>query len=259
MTPPGSPEHGQAAYRRRFEWGPTGARAIVVDAGPGDVAVVVDVLSFTTTLSVAIEKGVAVYPYAWDRAEAPAYAAERDAVLAVGRRAGLASGAVSLSPASFDDVSGMERVVLPSPNGSAISFALRDAGVTVVGACLRNARAVGEWLRHREGRVMVVAAGERWPDGSLRPAAEDLWGAGSVLAPLGADDASPEACVAAAAYEAVRGDLGSALVACASGRELVTAGFARDVEIAAAAGSSSVVPVLRGEVFRDEAGQSPIS
>ena len=61
-------EHGQTAYRRRFDWGPTGAGAIVADAGPGDVAVVVDVLSFTTTLSVAIEQGITVYPYAWARA-----------------------------------------------------------------------------------------------------------------------------------------------------------------------------------------------
>ena len=57
-------------------------------------------------------------------ADAPAYAAQRDAVLARGRREGQASGAISLSPASFDDVEGVDRVVLPSPNGSTIAFAL---------------------------------------------------------------------------------------------------------------------------------------
>ena len=76
-------EHGQAAYRRRFEWGPTGAQAVVGDARPGDVAVVVDVLSFTTTLSVAVEHGIEVYPYPWASEAAPAYAEERGAVLAV--------------------------------------------------------------------------------------------------------------------------------------------------------------------------------
>ena len=59
------PAHGQAAYSRRLEWGLTGALAVVADARPGDVAVVVDVLSFTTTLSVAVEQGLAVHPYPW--------------------------------------------------------------------------------------------------------------------------------------------------------------------------------------------------
>lgn len=119
----GHPEHGQAAYRVRFDWGLTGAQALVADTQPGDVAVVVDVLSFTTTLSVALDRGITVYPYPWVTADAPAYAAQREAVLARGRRAGLSEGgAVSLSPASFDGVSGIDRVVLPSPNGSAISL-----------------------------------------------------------------------------------------------------------------------------------------
>jgi 2-phosphosulfolactate phosphatase len=251
----GHPEHGQAAYRLRFDWGLTGAQALVADARPGDVAVVVDVLSFTTTLSVAVDRGIAVYPYPWASVEAPAYAAERDAVLALGRRAGLAEGAVSLSPASLDGVSGIDRVVLPSPNGSTISFALHDAGMTVVGACLRNAVAVGRWLAGRSGGVAVVAAGERWHDGSLRPAAEDLWGAGAVLQALGLAGASPEARLAAAAYVAVRDDLGQSLSDCASGRELIAGGFGHDVQIAAAADASDVVPVLRDEAFVDEAGQ----
>ncbi|MBO0847116.1 MAG: 2-phosphosulfolactate phosphatase [Nocardioides sp.] len=245
------PEHGQASYSRRLDWGLTGARALVADARPGDVAVVVDVLSFTTTLSVAVERGIEVLPYPWAVARAPSYAAERGAVLARGRREGLAEGAVSLSPASFDDVSGVERVVLPSPNGSAIAFGLAEAGVAVVGAGLRNAAAVGRWLGRVEGRVSVVAAGERWPDGSLRPAVEDLWGAGAVLGASGLGGASPEAHSAVAAYDAVRADLASALATCASGRELIVAGFARDVEIAASADVAAVVPMLRGESFVD--------
>jgi 2-phosphosulfolactate phosphatase len=250
-----SPEHGQASYARRLDWGPTGAAALVAHAHPGDLAVVVDVLSFTTTLCVAVERGVAVHPFPWAAADAASYAAERGAVLAAGRREGLASGAVSLSPISFDGVSGIERVVLPSPNGSAISLGLADAGVTVVGACLRNASAVGHWLQGQAGRVSVVAAGERWPDGSLRPAVEDLWGAGAVLAALGPDGASPEAEAAVATFEAVRHRLPEALPACASGRELVAGGFAADVAMAAAHDVSRVVPVLVGDAFVDAAGQ----
>lgn len=253
--------HGQAAYRVRFDWGLSGAEALVADAEPGDVAVVVDVLSFTTTLTVAVDRGIAVDPFPWAAEQAPAYAAQRGAVLARGRREGLATGSVSLSPSSFESAAGVERVVLPSPNGSTISHALAEAGVRVVGACLRNAGSVGRWLHEVEGRISVIAAGERWPDGSLRPAVEDLWGAGAVLSalagPRGLRPVSPEARSAAAAYDAVHGELGPALAASAGGRELIAVGFARDVEIAAEADASSVVPILRGESF--VAAEAPLA
>lgn len=243
-------EHAQADYRLRFDWGPAGARALTGTARAGDVAVVVDVLSFTTTTVIAVEGGTAVYPYPWAAADAPAYAEDRGAVLAAGRRAA-GPGAVSLSPASFEGVSGIDRVVLPSPNGSAISLALADSGVIVVAACLRNAAAVGRWLRSASGCVSLVAAGERWPDGQLRPALEDLWGAGAVLTALDLGSASPEAAAAAAAYDAIRGRLPAALPETASGRELLAAGFGRDVELAAESDVSPVVPVLRGDAFLD--------
>ena len=193
-----------------------------------------------------------VHPYPWQAEGATAYAAERGATLAAGRREGLATGAVSLSPASFVGVTGVERVVLPSPNGSAIAFALAEAGVTVVGACLRNATAVASRLRAGQGaRVSVVAAGERWPDGQLRPAVEDLWGAGAVLAALGSSGLSPEAAMAVAAFRAVADRLDAELPSCASGRELVEDGFGGDVDLAAAYDVSRVVPVLTGDAFAD--------
>jgi 2-phosphosulfolactate phosphatase len=235
----------------RFEWGPTGAAAV---AAP--VTVVVDVLSFTTTLTVAIERGMSVFPYVWKDSRAQGYAAERDAVLAVGRLEGRGGvGAVSLSPAAMAAVEGVERVVLPSPNGSSICFGLADSWCTVVGACLRNRAAVARWLAPRLAagdRVAVVAAGERWPDGSLRPAVEDLWGAGAVLAALDllvAPAASPEARHAALAFEAVRRHLDDELPACVSGLELVGAGFRDDVRMAAELDASDAVPVLVGGAF----------
>ena len=246
------PAQAQTAYTRRLEWGLGGALALVGDARPADVAVVVDVLSFTTTLTVALEQGVVVHPYPWRAEDAAAYAGERGAALAVGRREGLETGSVSLSPVSFLGVSGIDRVVLPSPNGSAICFALADAGVTVVGAALRNAAAVSRWLRERQAStVAVVAAGERWPDGQLRPAVEDLWGAGAVLAALGEAGASPEARMAVAAFGAVEDRLGDELASCASGRELVEDGFGADVDMAAAYDVSQVVPLLYGDAFVD--------
>ncbi|MDW4906865.1 2-phosphosulfolactate phosphatase [Streptomyces sp. ADMS] len=94
----------------------------------------------------------------------------------------------SLSPAALRRAPFAARLVLLSPNGSAISAAAGDT-TRVVAACLRNATTVGAWLAERgygtaERPVCVIAAGERRPDGSLRPALEDLLGAGAVVASL---------------------------------------------------------------------------
>ncbi|WP_232677094.1 2-phosphosulfolactate phosphatase [Nocardioides sp. R-C-SC26] len=255
--------HRQSGYDVALEWGPTGADAITGgDASRSDVvAVVVDVLSFTTTATVALGRGIEVVPCRWRDERAEETAERFDAVLAVGRFEQRRSGiGVSLSPAAMASVDGVDRVVLPSPNGSTICARLAESGVEVVLASLLNAPAVGAYLAGRMtsgARVRVVPAGERWPDGGLRPAVEDLWGAGAVIEalvtalPETAGSLSPEADLARTAFGAVRPDLSAALLSCASGRELVDNGFAEDVDVAAGWGSSNVVPTLRDGVFVD--------
>lgn len=211
----------------------------------------VDVLSFSTTLSVAVERGIEVYPFGWKDARATSYAESREAVLAVGRsEAG--PDDVSLSPSSVLTADDVRRLVLPSPNGSTICFGLAATGARVYAACLRNRSEVAARLSLLDGPVTVVAAGERWPDGSLRPAVEDLWGAGAVIEALvrfGARGLSPEARMAEAAFRSVQPRLAEELLACASGRELAAGGFEHDVETASELDVSDVVPVLRGESF----------
>ncbi|UGT61164.1 2-phosphosulfolactate phosphatase [Nocardia asteroides] len=242
-----NPEHRQGEYRVRFDWGPVGAEAV-----RAEVTVVVDVLSFTTTLSVAADLGIEVFPYRWGHDGVAEYAAARGAVGAVGRRVA-GPGQVSLSPGTIRRAAPFERLVLPSPNGSTIAHRLAAAGSLCAGASLRNAAAVAEWIGGRS--VAVVAAGERWPDGSLRPAVEDLWGAGAVLANLrGREGFSPEARMAVQAWLAVEGEVGSALRECGSGRELIAGGYPEDVAIAGEVGVSGVVPVLAGERFRPGGG-----
>jgi len=242
----------QAPHGVRFDWGLTGARAI---ADGADVAVVVDVFSFSTSLSVAADLGVVVLPYPWEAEDAPTYAAQNRAVLAVGRSAA-GPGQVSISPASVRAADPIERLVLPSPNGSAISVELASIVTTVVGASLRNARAVADWIAREHdaetASIAVVAAGERWPDGSLRPAIEDLWGAGAVLAALEDHDwpgLSPEAAMAADAYRLIAGREEAHLMVCASGHELVEAGYAEDVAVAAEVGAGTTVPLLSDRGF----------
>lgn len=252
--------HRQRSYGVRVDWGLAGAEAVVEAA---DVAVVVDVLSFTTTLSVAVDLGCAVLPYRWADSTASGYAREHGAVLAVGRSSA-GPGDVSLSPASLRSGPAPARLVLPSPNGSTIASTLGLATGTCLGASLRNAAAVGSWIaaRYDPGTavVAVVAAGEQWPGGSLRPAVEDLWGAGAVvdrLARHGWRRSSPEAAAARAAWLAVEGDVLPALLGCASGQELVAKGWRGDVEIAAEVSGSRSVPLLQGPAFRDAPSRRP--
>jgi 2-phosphosulfolactate phosphatase len=226
---------GQQAATVRCEWGPAGA-AHLLAAGDVAVLVVVDVLSFTTAVSVAVERGTAVHPCAWRDPRAAELARSVGAELAVGRRAVTPEHPWSLSPAALRAAPAVARLVLPSPNGSAIAAAASGTGADVVAACLRNARAVGEAVAHRlaaGGACAVVPAGERWPDGSLRPALEDLLGAGAVIGALAAAGLplSAEAAAARAVYAATP-SVAEAVRACASGVELSAAGFAADVEIA---------------------------
>jgi 2-phosphosulfolactate phosphatase len=92
---------------------------------------------------------------------------------------------------------------------------------------------------------------------SLRPAVEDLWGAGAVIDALvasGGGPLSPEAEVARAAYRSVgrspAAAMPAALAACASGRELIADGYGEEIAVAAQFDVSRKVPVLTGESFR---------
>ena len=140
------------------------------------------------------------------------------------------------------------RETLASPNGATVSLDLADAGAVVLAGCLRNASAVAAAARDLGGPVGVVAAGERRLDGSLRPAVEDLVGAGAILHALGGRP-SPEARAAIAAFLDAAPDLASVLAACISGRELAARGLAGDLRMAAGLDVSQAVPRLSGGVF----------
>jgi 2-phosphosulfolactate phosphatase len=166
----------QSPHGVRLDWGIAGAAAL---ASSSPCLVIVDVLSFTTSVTVAVEAGTRVFPCAWGDQIAAGFAQRHQARLAAGRQTSSADSPWSLSPASLRRAPFTARLVLPSPNGSAISAMASDSGATVIAACLRNVNAVGRWLaEHGFGTprqpVTVIAAGERWPDGNLRPALEDL-------------------------------------------------------------------------------------
>jgi 2-phosphosulfolactate phosphatase len=172
---------------------------------------------------------------------------QRGALLAGSRR----EVGPSLSPASLLLLEAGTRLVLPSPNGSTCCALAAAGGATVAVGSLRDRRAVAAWLQRVRGNgpVGVIAAGERWPSGALRPALEDLLGSGSILSLLEPDGQSPEARVAVAAFAGVAADLGGLIRESGSGRELLERGFEADVRLAVELDTTGRVPVLRDGVF----------
>ena len=252
-----SAAHRQLPYTVRLEWGLDGARTVTSGA---DVAVVVDVLSFSTCVSVALDRGAVVFPFPWKDTSAEDFAAHHGAQLA-GPRNG---GGLSLSPASLRAAGSLERVVLPSPNGSALCHELAGEVPLVAAVSLRNAAATADWVMANFGEgavIAVIAAGEHWPDGTLRPAVEDQIGAGAFVAGLvaagrggyeaedGRHGYSPEAVAAMAVFEAAEPRLREMLHGCSSGRELAGAGYAGDVDIAAELDDSGAVALLVDGAF----------
>jgi 2-phosphosulfolactate phosphatase len=203
------PFFDQAPATCRCEWGVVGHDSLA----PADVVIVVDVLSFSTCVDVAVGRGVAILPYAWKDASAEAFAVAHRAELARSRGA----GRYSLSPLSFQDAPAGMRCVLPSPNGATLSLHAAATGATVLTGCLRNARAVAQAARALGATFNVCPAGERWSDGSLRFAAEDWLAAGAILRHL-PGTYSPEARAAIASFDRSEGSILETLVPSGSSR-----------------------------------------
>ena len=242
------PAH-QIEYELLCEWGWRGAAQL---AQASDVVIIVDVLSFSTAVDIAVSNGAMVFPYGAPDNSLADYALLRGAQVAQAIRS---HSGYSLSPASLTGIEAGYRLVLSSPNGGALS---RETGLLsyqdssqpaiILTACLRNATAVARAANDSGATIAVIPAGERWPDGSLRPSLEDWLGAGAVLSALRGRP-SPEARVAVSAFRELRNDLGPALRGCYSGQELLERGFARDLELAAELDVSLTVPCLCDGAF----------
>ncbi len=226
----------QREFAVRCEWGAAGLADLLPH---GDAVVIVDVLSFTTCVDIATSNGATVYPYRWRDESATTFSRSLDATLANFTRA--APTGYSLSPASLTSIPAGTRLVLPSPNGATLSLA--TSGLPTFAGCLRNAGAVAIAAQRSGPRISVIPAGERWHDGSLRPALEDLLGAGAIIHHL-AGARSPEAALAEHAFLRFRDTLMDALRQCGSGKELIGRGFSGDVELAGALNASDGAPVL---------------
>jgi 2-phosphosulfolactate phosphatase len=231
----------QSEFELRCEWGKQGVAKL---APLSDVVVIVDVLSFSTCVEIATNNGAIVFPYQWKDESAADYALSVNAQLASSKRT--CNDGYSLSPASVMNIPTGTRLVLPSPNGSTLT--LGTGQTPTLAGCLRNCEAIAHFAQTYGSRISVIPAGEKWEDGSLRPALEDLIGAGAILSYL-EGRLSPEAEIAIAAFHGVKDNLAIALRKCSSGKELIARGFATDIELAAAINISSCVPLFTHSAY----------
>jgi 2-phosphosulfolactate phosphatase len=226
----------QADFDIRFDWAINGVMAL---ANHAHVAVIVDVLSFSTCVDIACARDAHVLPYRYTDASAKEFASTHNAVLAAKR----SETGFSLSPTSLINIAQGTKLVLPSPNGA--TLALACTAPVVLAGCLRNASAVSAYAQSRGGSIAVIAAAEQWPDGASRFAFE---GAGSVIHAL-TGSKSPAARAAEAAFLATKDVMASLLLECASGKELVERGFRKDVVLASDHNVSTCVPLLKNGAF----------
>ncbi|GAA4373660.1 2-phosphosulfolactate phosphatase [Agromyces bauzanensis] len=199
---------GQAKYQVRFDRGAAGAERVVPGA---HVAVLVDALSFTTTVVVAAEHGFATPVDGADTAAPGASAAVR---------AALAAG---------DD-----------PLVLAASLRNRTAVAERILA-LQEER--GERML-----VAIVAAGG--PDRPAIEDQLTAGAVVDALVGLGIDHTSPEAAVASAAFEGLRRAFVHLIGASGSGVELTARGRRDELRLATRLDVTRVVPELHDGVFR---------
>lgn len=235
----------QDRFDIRLEWGMAAIDYVAKDA---DCIVIVDVMSFSTCVSLAVDNGARVYPYPYKDSSASEYANRIGAIMAGPDRLSSAGG-FSLSPASIRNIQRGEKLLLPSPNGSALSFRARDTGVTVFSGCFRNLTLTANACRGFQ-RIVFIPCGERWPDGSLRPAIEDYAAAGSIIAAIGRERCSPEALAAVAVWQRDQQQNILSLDECASALELQQRGFNEDVDLCLDVHSANLACQLCGDFYR---------
>lgn len=241
----------QTPFEIKLEWGQRGARAA---SERGDIVIIVDVLSFSSTVVTAVAYGAELYPYPPPINEkAKAFAETIGASIVWGRAESIQYGGHSLSPLSFTAADKGQKFVMCSLNGAACTWIAAQVPALLIG-CLLNASATARQaaqLRAKLGcNITVVPCGEKWADAladenTLRPSVEDYLGAGMILSQI-TGSKSPEAEVCIGAYEYTKTKMGELIWDSASGRELRERGYEQDVLHCSQVDTTAAVPILTG-------------
>lgn len=246
----------QSPFQCRMEWGARGAREA---AERGNIIIVVDVLSFSTTVVTAIHHGALIYPYpVYKDGKELDFAEKVGAELIFGRAESVKLGNPTLSPVTFNQTHKHKKYVLCSLNGALCSWVAAKVPALLIGSLL-NASSVATYASKLQSQtstdITVISCGEQWEDvfdreNKLRPAMEDYLGAGAILSKLNGEK-SPEAELCASAFKSVEERVQDLIWDCGSGRELRLKGFEKDVLHAAQIDAFKNVPILTDSYFID--------
>jgi 2-phosphosulfolactate phosphatase len=242
----------QSPYTCRVEWGRRGAREA---ANRGDIVIIVDVLSFSSTVVTALNYDAVIYPYP-PNLDGKDYAQKVNAEYILGRAEAAKAGKPTLSPVSFNEEHTNKKYVLTSLNGAFCTWIASKVPALLIGSLLNasSVAAVANQLRiQKNASITVIPCGEMWSDGkeeedTLRPAIEDYIGAGAILSYLKGEK-SPEAEVCMGAFYHAEPKLDELIWDCGSGRELREKGFGADVKHCSQLNTYQTVPVLRNNHF----------
>jgi 2-phosphosulfolactate phosphatase len=243
----------QAPYKCRVEWGRRGAREA---AERGDIVIVVDVLSFSSTVVSALNVGSVIYPYPPDL-DGKSYAESLGAEYVLGRAEAARKGKPTLSPVTFSIDHQNKSYVLSSLNGAYCTWIASKVPALLIGSLLNAIAVAGAANKIQEetgAAITVVPSGEMWNDvleneDMLRPSIEDYIGAGAILTKLKGEK-SPEAQVCAAAFNGTRENLKELIWDCGSGRELRQRGYEQDVLHCSQLDTTEAVPILVNGRFK---------
>jgi len=243
----------QFPYVCRVEWGRRGAREA---AERGDIVIIVDVLSFSSTVVSALNADAVIYPYPPDL-DGKSYAASVGAEYILGRAEAAREGKPTLSPVTFNSSHQNKSYVLSSLNGAYCTWIASKVPALLIGSLLNAsavAAAANKIQQDSGAAITVVPSGEMWNDireneDRLRPSIEDYLGAGAILSRLQGNK-SPEAQVCVHAFQNSRESLEQLIWDCGSGRELRERGYEDDVRHCGRLDTTDAVPILLDGHFK---------
>ncbi|MGN7179752.1 2-phosphosulfolactate phosphatase [Cytobacillus kochii] len=237
-----------------MEWGKRGAREA---ANRGDIVIIVDVLSFSSTVVTGLNYGAIIYPYP-PHLNGKAYAQSLGAQYILGRAEAARLGAPTLSPVTFNHSHDRQKYVLSSLNGAFCTWIASHIPALFIGSLLNAsavASAANQLSASLNANITVVPCGELWNgvkefEDSLRPAMEDYLGAGAILSRIeGKQSAEVQVCIGA--FQHSKSTLSRLIWDCTSGIELRERGFEKDVKHCSRLNIYQTVPILKNQHFSE--------